>query len=124
MLIPAFIAFGVGGWVFENVVRGPTFSKAFNGAKVPFLPVYAFGGVTVLIIAPKVAHLPVYQRFLVYGAATVGVEAIAGIIDRMDGDKPSWDYDGSPVNLKYAVLWAGASMAIEQMVVALASKKG
>lgn len=122
-VVGSFVLFGVAGWVIENVKRGPTFSKAFNGARVPFLPVYAFGGLAVVAAAPYIRNLPIWQRFFLYGVATTAVEGIAGIIDRVDGDRPSWDYNGSPINLGYSLLWASGALLVEQAVIVLGSKK-
>lgn len=113
--VPAFVAFGFAGWLLENVYREkPAFSKAFGGAKVPFLPVYAIGGLSVLLLSEKIKDYEAWQRFIIYAAATTGVEFVAGQIDRMDGKKPSWDYDGAVVNLGYSLMWAGAALAIEK----------
>ena len=39
-------AFGVAGWVAENALSDhDRYSALFRGHRVPFLPVYAFGGV-------------------------------------------------------------------------------
>lgn len=113
----SFVLFGVAGWTIENVRRGPTFSKAFNGARIPFLPVYAFGGTAALLLSEKIADYPVWQRFLVYGISTTAVEAIAGAIDRLDGSKPSWDYDGAVVDIKYSIMWATAAIIVEQLII-------
>ena len=119
-----FVLSGIAGWTIENVKRGPTFSKAFNGAKVPFLPVYAVGGAAVLLLLPTVAPLPIWQRFIIYGAVATAVEATAGFVDRLDGDIPSWDYDGSIVDLRYSALWAVGALLVEQLALIVASKEG
>ncbi len=121
-IVPAFLLCGVAGWALENMIRGPTYSKAFGGAKVPFLPVYAFGGAAVIIVGSKIQHIAGWQRFLIYGGTTTLVEAVAGVLDRADGSKPSWDYDGSPVDLKYSLLWAAGAMAIEAAAISMIKK--
>jgi hypothetical protein len=51
--------FGAGGWAIENVLfkEEPRYSALFKGEKVPFLPVYAFGGAAVMLLAPRLCPM-------------------------------------------------------------------
>lgn len=109
------LASGVLGWAGESLLFGPRYSGVFGGAKVPFLPVYAVGGATVALLAPHLANQPALVRAAAYGATLTALEAAAGYAERAEG-RMSWDYDGSPVDLKHALLWAGLGLVFEQVL--------
>lgn len=114
-----FLLFGVAGWALENWLwprdnggQG-RYSKLFGGYKVPLLPVYGLGGV---LLGPAAAKREGgVAKFVTYAAAFTGVELIAGAFDRRDG-KPSWDYDGSPVDWKHTVAWGALGMTAESVL--------
>lgn len=126
--ILAFVGFGVGGWVLENVVFGslsqPRYSKAFGGARVPFLPIYALGGLAVLRAAPKVETLPWPARVAIYGVGLSALEYVGCNIDRALPGPSSWNYTasagaeplGSCVDVKHALMWGGLGLAVEMLV--------
>src|SRR5271154_3188384 len=86
--------FGVGGWALENAAFGPRYSAVWRRAHIPFLPVYAVGGATILATAPylKSHNLPWYVRIPIYAAMLSGVEYIGCQIDRKLLNACSWDY--------------------------------
>ena len=49
--------FGVAGWVAENALCGDRYSALFRGHKVPFLPIYAAGGLVVTTASPYVSEV-------------------------------------------------------------------
>lgn len=115
-------ACGVAGWLLENTVasaqgRPPRFSKAFGGATVPWLPVYAAGGVAVALAAPTLASASLPLRFVTYAAGLSALELAACVGDRRLEGGPSWHYPGGGlggcVDLKHAAVWGGLALLLE-----------
>jgi uncharacterized membrane protein len=87
--------FGMGGWAIENVLsKEPRYSALFKGEKVPFLPVYAFGGAAVMLLSPRLrdADLPWYARAAIYAGTLSGDEYVGCFLDREVLEACSWDY--------------------------------
>lgn len=110
------LASGVAGWAIENAIfpeTGGHFSKGFG--KLPFLPVYAAGGVAVALAAPSLAKVPVLGRTAIYGAGLSGLELVACRMDRSLAGKPSWSYghEGGCVDLPHAVAWGLLALGAE-----------
>lgn len=113
-----FLSAGAAGWALENVAHPPRYSKALGGseAKVPFLPVYAVGGLTLALLAPTIKNLPVAHRAVIYGAALTALELGAGVLDEAAGGPPSWDYGGLKVDPAHFALWAFLGLMVEGYV--------
>jgi hypothetical protein len=101
--IPAVLAkaalFGVAGWAAENALYGPRYSAMWQGRKIPFLPIYAAGGVAVLALAPKLANVPMIGRAAAYTALLGGLEYAGCQADRKIFNGRSWDYEESTAQL-------------------------
>jgi hypothetical protein len=67
---------GVAGWLLENLLIKRYDSPAFRG--VPFLPIYASGGLAVALLAPRLEGLSTLERFTAYGVALSALEEAAG----------------------------------------------
>jgi len=111
---------GVAGWALENIALDcARYSVAFGEHKVPFLPVYAAGGVAIALIAPHIEEHSPLARAAIYGLALSGIELAAGTIDRgLGASRNTWYYgpNGASVDLKHAVLWGGLGLAAEQVI--------
>lgn len=126
--------FGVAGWVAENLLHERYYSPVFRGYRVPFLPVYAAGGLGVLIIAPHLRSKPLLIRGLVYAGLATAIEYAGCQLDRTmfkhadagrrSGDQGrSWDYgdvdglatstDGC-LNWKHTALWGALGLVAEK----------
>lgn len=115
--------FGVAGWAAENVLFGPRYSAVFQGHRVSFLPVYAAGGLGMLMAAPKVADRSVIFRALTYAAIGMGIEYVGCRLDRDVFEARSWDYgerDGLATNTdgclswSHTALWGGLGLLVEK----------
>lgn len=126
--IPAVVAkglvFGIVGWIGENMLFGPRYSPVFQGHKVPLLPVYSFGGLAMLAIAPHLAGANFLLRGLAYAAIGTTVEYAGCQLDRKVFDARSWDYedvdgladqtDGC-ISWRHAALWGGLGLVAEKI---------
>src|SRR5680860_337553 len=74
--------FGVAGWAAENALHGPFYSSIWQGRRVPFLPVYALGGVAVLAVAPHLKRWPMLGRAAAYAVLLGGLEYLGCQADR------------------------------------------
>ena len=116
------VFFGIAGWALESAIFGPRSSAVFGGREVPFLPVYAAGGIGVLLAAPQLraAHVPWPLRAAAYAALLSAVEYAGCVMDRRMGSC-AWDYSGNAcarpergcVDLKHAALWGALGLVVE-----------
>jgi uncharacterized membrane protein len=118
-------AFGTVGWMAENLLFGPRYSALFNGRRVPFLPVYAAGGLAVTSLAPKFKNWPMLLRGAAYAAIGSGLEYVGCQLDRTALSAHSWNYgptDGLSratrgcVDFKHAALWGVAGLLLEKVI--------
>lgn len=117
-------AFGVAGWVAENALSDhDRYSALFKGHRVPFLPVYAVGGVVLTSAASYLGKWPTLARGLAYAILGTGVEYIGCIIDRRFLQARSWDYGQRDalarasegcLNFAHAALWGGLGIIAEK----------
>lgn len=116
--------FGVGGWVVENALCGDRYSALFKGHKVPFLPIYAAGGLAVTATEPYVAKLPLLARGLAYSIVGTAIEYVGCKIDRDMLHARSWDYGQQDalarssegcVNFAHSALWGGLGLIAEKV---------
>ena len=118
--------FGTAGWAIENLVAdAPRYSSVFAGHKVPFLPIYAAGGLAVLGAAPHLAKNSLLMRAIAYAVIGTAVEYAGCRLDRKVFDSRSWDYgtvDGLAsrtegcLSWKHAALWGGLGLLAEKLV--------
>lgn len=116
--------FGLAGWAGENILYGPRYSPVFQGHKVPFLPVYAAGGLAVIATAPRIADKPILLRAVIYAAIGTAIEYAGCHLDRKVFDGRSWDYgkidglaestDGC-LSWRHTALWGGLGLLAEKL---------
>lgn len=116
----AFAAGGVAGWAIEAVATGaPRYSPAFQGAKVPFLPVYGTGAALISAVGPEMKGVPLIARGLIYATALTGLELTACQADRalLQSGQASWNYPGGAqsgcVDWKHGLIWGLLALAAE-----------
>lgn len=128
-----FLAYGVGGWVFEVLftgAKGPFRDKDWRLASHTYLWMLPIYGSAAYLFEPAHDALrgrPWWQRGLAYTAGFYAVEAASGeAIRRATGEVP-WDYARPrgtrpvPVNVKglvrpaYAPVWFAVGMALERV---------
>lgn len=115
------VACGVVGWALENTLSGPgRYSKAFGGARIPFLPTYAIGGAAVMLAEPTLAPLPLPARFVAYAAGLSALELGACAMDRSMVGRRSWNYGpslgGGCVDLPHAAAWGALALMLERVM--------
>jgi uncharacterized membrane protein len=118
-------AYGFAGWTLENSVWGPRYSSLFGGVAVPFLPVYAVGGLAVHQVAPALKNwnLAWWQRGLAYALGLSAIEYAGCRIDREVFEGCAWDYTHNRclapargcVDLKHAFLWGVLGLVAEKV---------
>lgn len=117
---------GVGGWAIESSLsKEPRYSALFKGSRVPWLPVYAFGGAAAMLLAPRLRErdLSWPVRAAIYAAVLSGVEYAGCLIDREALGACSWDYSqehcAKPlrgcVDFKHAALWGMLGLLAEKL---------
>lgn len=116
--------FGFGGWFVENAICSEErHSAVFGSQKVPFLPVYAVGGIAMTSAAPYISKWPTIARGLSYAAIGTAIEYIGCKIDRELLHSHTWDYgkqdalavaSGGCVNFSHSALWGGLGLIAEK----------
>jgi uncharacterized membrane protein len=116
--------FGIAGWVAENALcNEDRYSSVFQGHKVPFLPVYAAGGVAMTAVSPYIDKWPTIARGLSYAVIGTAVEYVGCKIDRQLLHSRSWDYGQRDalarasegcVNFAHSALWGGLGLIAEK----------
>lgn len=116
--------FGSAGWAVENMVgNGPRYSSVFGGREVPFLPIYAIGGLTMLAAAPHLATSHLLVKALAYAVIGTAVEYVGCQLDRRVFDSKAWDsgtIDGLAaatdgcLSWKHTALWSGLGLLAEK----------
>lgn len=115
--------FGVAGWAAENLLFGQRYSSLFHGHHVPFLPVYAVGGLAVMATAPHIEDWPLPIRAVAYALLGTAVEYAGCQFDRKMLDSHSWDYGVSDklaiatagcVDWKHSALWGVLGVVAEK----------
>ena len=121
-----FLIFGFFGWIVENIwnIRDNEFrcSPYINllsqkYCPIPFLPIYAFGGLIIVIIVNNVKSR--INRLLLYGLIFNIIEYIGGYIGEeyickrvstcAEGNK-LWNYNDNPnikgyIDIKHTLMW-------------------
>ena len=116
--------FGLAGWAGENLLYGPRYSPVFQGHKVPFLPVYAAGGLAMIAAARPLAGKNMLLRALTYAVLGTAIEYAGCQLDRKVFESRSWDYgkldgladttDGC-ISWRHAALWGGLGLVAEKL---------
>jgi uncharacterized membrane protein len=116
--------FGIAGWVAENALCSEDrYSSLFKGHKVPFLPVYAAGGIAMTGATPYISKWPTVARGLSYAVIGTAVEYVGCKIDRELLRSRSWDYGQRDalarssegcVNFAHSALWGGLGLIAEK----------
>jgi len=119
------LAFGSIGWLIEFAYEGrPRWSAVFGERRIPILPVYSFGGATVLVLAPHLAWMPILARAAIYAGTLSALEWVACTIDRSRGGC-SWNYDHTNtscagtdgcIDVSHAAAWGVLGLIVERAV--------
>jgi hypothetical protein len=128
-----FLAYGVGGWVFEVLftgVKGPFRDGDWRLASHTYLwmlPIYGSAAVAFEPAHDALRDRPWWQRGAAYTAGFFAVEAASGAaIERLTGEVP-WDYARPrgdrpvPVHWRglvrplYAPVWFGLGLVLERV---------
>lgn len=117
-------AFGVAGWVAENALSDhDRYSALFRGHRVPFLPIYAAGGLAMTGVAPHISKWPVLARGLAYSIVGTTIEYVGCKLDRQLLGARSWDYGRQDalarssegcINFAHGALWGGLGLIAEK----------
>lgn len=116
-VLGAALVAGVSGWLLENVAFGTRYSRAFGGAPVPFLPVYALGGAAVAAVAPATAHWSPLARVALDTGTSTAVEFAVCKLERARGEC-SWSYgpDDACVDVEHSVVLGVLSSLLGEAV--------
>lgn len=124
-----FVIGGFLGWLLDTFYRSMT-AKAFShagyleavtGITIPFLPVYGFGLILVILIREKMKDKNILTKAAVYAASLTALEFIAGIFTIATINSALWDYSQSAVHFKgiiditHTLLWTLLAITVDTL---------
>jgi uncharacterized membrane protein len=110
----SFIVYSALGWLIESswrtfgmhepLIRGPLYP-------LPFKPVYGFGALIVILLAPRLARVPLIMQWLSLTLILAAYELLSGMLAFAVYRRHLWHYDDSFLNVLgytdafHAVAW-------------------
>lgn len=107
---------GFAGWAIDNAYTGSHmgYSWVTGGEKtgIPWMPVYAAGGIALSEIVPRVQGWSAPERVLAYGLSLGALEWGACKLDRSLG-RCSWNYSGACTDVEHIAAFGVLSLILE-----------
>lgn len=118
ILLASFIAYSVIGWALDTAYRSYRAGRFARGgfSRYPFSPIYGFGALLAIALAPALRAWPLWAEGLAYALVLGAYEYASGIIVMRALRRRLWDYTGefmaigghtSPL---YALAWGLLSL--------------
>jgi uncharacterized membrane protein len=123
--ISYFFIYSLIGWIIESVYKSLIFKKTINSGFLigPFVPVYGFGAVTLLIIDQYISTLiPFGFRLIIYTILTNIIEYNTGTLLEEVFHMKLWDYSNMFLNIKgrvcllHSLFWMGLSWILLEFI--------
>ena len=107
-LILMFFIFSMIGWVYETILESIKHGEFINRGSLygPWVPIYGFGGIAVLMILKKVRDKPILVFFLSMLICGI-IEYSGAVILEMTKHMKYWDYSGYFFNIQGRVCLEG-----------------
>lgn len=119
-----FFLFSFGGWIIELVYRSITNKRFINPGTLfgPYVPLYGFGAMGVIVLYSLLWNEPIYVRFIGYTIVMTIIEYVTGILLDKIFNKRFWDYYDEFMNykglicVKFSLYWGMASIVFEKLI--------
>jgi uncharacterized membrane protein/HD superfamily phosphodiesterase len=106
------------GWIIEVIYRSITQREFINAGFLygPFVPLYGFGAVFIILMDSQINHWPLPVKIVVYGIILTLIEYVTGIILEKTFKLKLWDYSDNKFNfqgricLLFSLLWAAIAV--------------
>lgn len=94
--IAYFVFYSFLGWIIDSTYRSVVDHKLTSVSYfgIPFLPIYGFGALFVLIMHPALSTLPLWAAGLSYGLVLAAWELVGGLFCVHVLHKRLWTYEG------------------------------
>ncbi|MFH1631586.1 MAG: putative ABC transporter permease [bacterium] len=124
-ILVTFLIISIMGWLLDTIwrsVRQKQFAPGNYLKPLPVCPIYGFGGLLIMTIAPVVIELPVIAQALILMIALSSLELGGSIFTRGLLKKTLWDYSGNRLNIKghtdlgHAIAWGILGLAFLHFV--------
>lgn len=122
VLVVIFIIFSFLGYVLEyfneclNGEEGCRVHHSFLAPKLPFLPIYGFGGVLLWLLTPTLSTVPVIGQYLFLVVLFTIFEYICGVLGKRFTGVASWEYsNGMPIDLTHSLVWGAFGLIVLQI---------
>lgn len=96
----AFFAYSVLGWMMDTAYRSLEAGRFTRGgfSKAPFSPIYGFGALLAIALAPLLRAWPFWAEGLAYATVLSAYEYASGILTTRVFRRRLWDYTGEFMN--------------------------
>ena len=100
-LVIAFFTYGLIGWTMDTAYRSLEAGRYTRGgfSKAPFSPIYGFGALLAIALAPGLRSWPLWAGGLAYGLILGAYEYASGVVTVRLFRRRLWDYTGEFLNL-------------------------
>lgn len=100
-IILSFLVYGVIGWVLDSLKRSWDDRRWTTGGFtfLPFAPIYGFGALIILFLAPVIDSWHIIIQFLILAIILGIFEYLGGLYCEIVLHKKLWDYSANPLNL-------------------------
>ena len=112
-IILSFLVYSILGWVLDSLKRSWDDRRWITGGFtfLPFAPIYGFGALIVLLLAPAIQSWHLISQFLILTIILGAFEYLGGLYCEIAFHKKLWDYSKVKFNLQgrtdlfHAIAW-------------------
>ena len=117
-----FILFSFLGWILEFAYRALANRNLVNPGVLfgPYVPIYGFGALMLIILYSQTAHLDIFYRAGIYFMAISVMEYITGEILLLVFKRRYWDYTDDALNIRghvclpFSIYWVILALVFEK----------
>lgn len=117
-----FILFSFLGWILEFAYRALANRNLVNPGVLlgPYVPIYGFGALMLIILYSQTAHLDIFYRAGIYFLAISVMEYITGEILLLVFKRRYWDYTDDALNIRghvclpFSIYWVILALVFEK----------
>ncbi len=119
-----FVVFSVMGWLLETSYRSLANRRFINPGVLtgPYVPLYGFSGIVILMIYGKIGSEPLIIRFFAYALVVSIIEYLVGEFLLLVFKRRYWDYSNDIFNVQghiclvFSMIWGVLSLICERVL--------
>ncbi len=119
-----FVVFSVMGWFLETSYRSLANRRFINPGVLagPYVPLYGFSGIVILLIYGRIGAEPLIIRFFTYALVVSIIEYLVGELLLLVFKRRYWDYSNDIFNVQghiclvFSMIWGVLSLICERVL--------